>query len=120
VWVAGSWPNRAPYRRAARWDGALCTVTPEGPFNVPVDAVAAIRDLVVEGRGTVEGFDLTLVNGNPEWDLDRDAGEVASYVPAGLTWWIEDITPWRFGWDGSSPWPLERMRERVSAGPPRL
>src|SRR5205814_10111384 len=23
VWVAGRWPNKAPFRRAARWDGAV-------------------------------------------------------------------------------------------------
>ena len=23
IWVAGGWPNKAPYRRAARWDGVF-------------------------------------------------------------------------------------------------
>jgi alkanesulfonate monooxygenase SsuD/methylene tetrahydromethanopterin reductase-like flavin-dependent oxidoreductase (luciferase family) len=25
IWVGGGWPNKAPARRAARWDGAVLT-----------------------------------------------------------------------------------------------
>lgn len=44
VWVAGRWPNRAPLRRAARWDGYF-PIDLGGPDDVAaaVDAVAAER-----------------------------------------------------------------------------
>ncbi len=28
VWVAGKWPNKPPFRRAARWDGAVRSYRP--------------------------------------------------------------------------------------------
>lgn len=37
VWVAGRWPNRAPLRRAARWDGV---------FPIDLDAPEQLRELV--------------------------------------------------------------------------
>jgi hypothetical protein len=44
--------------------------------------------------------------------LARDAEE------AGATWWLEDISPWPFGWNWQGPWPVEAMRARILQGPP--
>jgi probable F420-dependent oxidoreductase len=120
IWVAGSWPKRAPFRRAASWDGAICALAEPGEFNTPVEVVAAIRELARRQRGDDSPFDLIIVNGNPEWDNDIDAGQVARYAEAGLTWWLEDIGPWRFGGSAEPPWPLDDMRARILAGPPRF
>ena len=46
--------------------------------------------------------------------------KVEKYVDEGATWWMESITPWRFGYQGEGEWPLEHMRERVLQGPPRV
>jgi len=45
VWVAGQWPNRRPFRRAARWDGVFPTHRDIG-FNdlIPVEELEAIVD----------------------------------------------------------------------------
>lgn len=114
IWVAVSWPNPKPLQRALRWDGAIVAMANPGPFNTPVEVFAEIRDQAGE-----RPFDLALANGNPEWDVQRDAEEVARYADAGLTWWLEDVGPWRFGAGEDPPWPLEAMRERVLVGPPR-
>jgi hypothetical protein len=56
-------------------------------------------------------------------DLARDADTVAEYATAGVTWWIEDISPYRFGLGWEDPWTPEAialMRERVRRGPPRV
>lgn len=119
VWVAGSWPRRAPFRRAARWDGAICTLLEPGPFNIPLLAIEEITELVAAERGGVEGFDVVVVDGNPEWNTPAVRAEVAEYAAAGVTWWVEEIDPWRFGGTAESPWPLQAMMERVRAGPPR-
>ncbi len=116
IWVATSWPNRAPQERAWRWDGAIATMAQPGPFNVPTEAIAAIRAGAPDGEGR---FDIALANGNPQWNLAADAAEAARYEDAGLTWWLEDIDPWRFGGDAEPPWQLGAMRERILAGPPR-
>jgi alkanesulfonate monooxygenase SsuD/methylene tetrahydromethanopterin reductase-like flavin-dependent oxidoreductase (luciferase family) len=115
IWVAVSWPNPKPLQRALRWDGAIVAMAKPGPFNTPVEVFAEIRE-----RAGDRPFDLALANGNPEWDVEEDAEEVARYAEVGLTWWLEDIGPWRFGAGEDPPWPLEAMRERVLAGPPHL
>lgn len=117
IWVAVSWPNPGPLRRAVRWDGAIATLAEPGEFNTPVVVIRAIRDAAAVRRDAP--FDIFIANGNPAWNLADDAAEVATYEPAGLTWWAEDLTPWRFGGSADPPWPWEAMRERVRAGPPR-
>jgi hypothetical protein len=47
---------------------------------------------------------------------------VAAYAEAGCTWWVEDASPYRFGWSWEEPWTpeaLEPVRARVRRGPPR-
>jgi hypothetical protein len=43
---------------------------------------------------------------------------VEPYVEAGVTWWLENINPWRFEWDEEGPWPFETMRQHILEGPP--
>jgi hypothetical protein len=48
---------------------------------------------------------------------------VEPYAQAGVTWWIEPVDPWRFGWSFEVPWAPEAtvlMRERILQGPPRF
>jgi len=48
---------------------------------------------------------------------------VESYANVGVTWWIEPVDPWRFGWSFEVPWAAEAtvlMRERIRQGPPRV
>ena len=51
------------------------------------------------------------------------AALIDTYIEAGVTWWIEPIDPWRFGWSYEVPWDPQatvQMRERVRQGPPGL
>jgi len=122
IWVAGMWPNKPPFRRAAHWDGVfpiLATTSLDGLPLAPAELrqIAAYTlahrtsdapfEVVVSGQATSDGV---------AWPN----GSVADYAGAGATWWIEDIIPWRFGWQEQGPWPVEAMRERVRHGPPRV
>jgi alkanesulfonate monooxygenase SsuD/methylene tetrahydromethanopterin reductase-like flavin-dependent oxidoreductase (luciferase family) len=101
VWIAGYWPNRAPLRRAARWDG-LFALFPGGP---PRDAeeLRAALDFVESQRAPGAGpFDVVYAGdprGNPE-----------PYARAGATWWLARIAPEAT---------LEATRSLIAAGPPR-
>ena len=103
IWVAGGWPRRRPFRRAAQWDGAF----PLGR-DVPVltpDEIAQVADYVRERRTSDAAFDLVACGAT-------DAGaSVEAYARAGATWWFEWLEPDR----GS----FTALRERVLAGPPR-
>jgi hypothetical protein len=54
-------------------------------------------------------------------DPAQAAKIVQPYANAGVTWWMEAISPWRFGEiaaDGS--WDTEARRQRIVQGPPKL
>jgi hypothetical protein len=59
--------------------------------------------------------------------LPGDDREVASniaeqYEELGITWWLENVDPWRWGhsWEEPIPPPaIDQMEERIRQGPPR-
>lgn len=107
VWVAGRWPNRAPIRRAVRWDGYFPIRT--GGFLEPGE-VAAISAACNEQRAAgAAPFDIIIegVTAGPD-----DTEQVRGCGDAGATWWLEHLS-WKRG-------PLDAMRTRLAAGPPRL
>ena len=108
IWIGGRWPNRSPFRRAARYDGVMPTHADydHSSFMTTTELAEIVRfvrehrengsiDVVMEGH-SVDGGHLA--------ELARD------YERVGLTWWIEKL-----GW-----WRGERAAAlaRVVAGPP--
>lgn len=110
VWVGGQWPNRAPFRRAARWDGAFPTAN-DGNTPITPDILREIDNYVKEHRTSHGPFDLVAGAENPMDDPSELADRVSALEEAGLTWAI-----YSFGsWNGT----MEGTRERVRQGPPR-
>jgi alkanesulfonate monooxygenase SsuD/methylene tetrahydromethanopterin reductase-like flavin-dependent oxidoreductase (luciferase family) len=114
VWVAGVWPRPRPFRRAARWDG----VVPMGeglPYHemMSPSRVRELAAFVGRHRESDSPFDIA------HWGITPRAGGpvMDDYADAGVTWWLETVEPWSYGWDGGGPWPIERMSERVYRGP---
>jgi alkanesulfonate monooxygenase SsuD/methylene tetrahydromethanopterin reductase-like flavin-dependent oxidoreductase (luciferase family) len=107
--VAGNWPNKKPFRRAARWDG----VAPMAREYEGVLSPDDIRDLSAymrEHRESGEPFEVVLGGSTPGKDPKGERAKVAAYAEAGVTWWVE-------GFDWSNP--LPQLRERIRQGPPR-
>jgi len=116
VWVAGIWPNRAPFRRAARWDGMFPLF---GATEATPEQMREAVEFTLEQRAEDADFDVVHLGQHTEGsDPARAAESVAPFAAAGVTWWLERIAPDEFGgaWEGD--WPLEAMRERVMQGPP--
>ncbi len=112
VWVAGFWPNKRPFRRAARWDGVFPILQPtDGWAPMTPQALTEIVSYVREHRKTDEPFDVALADLTPP-DPGEAGEELAPLAAAGLTWWQETL--------GVPGRPFEYYRERVLAGPPRL
>ncbi len=108
VWVGGWWPNTAPVRRAARWDGVV-----PGRLDRPLSP-EDVRDLVhtVRQHRTVEGrFDVVVAEVSEGSGEDRAAANerVRAFAEAGATWWLEK--------GGARP--AEQILHRVRQGPPR-
>jgi alkanesulfonate monooxygenase SsuD/methylene tetrahydromethanopterin reductase-like flavin-dependent oxidoreductase (luciferase family) len=108
VWIAGYWPNRKPFRRAARWDGLYVgTYTTDGRLLTPED----FREMVAyvkKHRAGSEPFEVAVSGVTPLY-REKGAEIVRPYADAGATWWIE-----------LSEETLAEMRERVRSGPPRI
>jgi hypothetical protein len=112
IWVGGDWPNKPPFRRAARWDGIF-----PGRRGVALDEMMTPEDLgeivdfIGQQRPLDDSFVVALGGYTPANDRSRAVAIVESYVAVGLTWWLEGMNSLR----GS----LEDTRERIRQGPPR-
>jgi alkanesulfonate monooxygenase SsuD/methylene tetrahydromethanopterin reductase-like flavin-dependent oxidoreductase (luciferase family) len=115
IWVGGNWPNRRPFRRAARMNGVM----PErggGELLSPSELGEVVAFIAAEkerqGIADERPYDVVAAGYTPMGASNSWRPIVESYVDAGATWWIE-----RFHADRG---PLDHTRERLRAGPPRL
>ena len=117
VWVGGFWPNKAPMRRAARWDGAIPAMAGMEAARPP--DVSEARDLVMFLRGcraenglADRQFDIVIGGMSPGGTAGRDlAGPLADL---GVTWWDERM-PWGDDLERAEP-----ILRRIEQGPPRI
>jgi probable F420-dependent oxidoreductase len=119
IWVAGLWPAKAPFRRAARWDGVFPLNQQDLYQDLTPEQIREIVAYVGEHRTSSEPFDVLQRGTTPGDNRDKDLETVAAYEGAGATWWLENIHPWRFGWEGEGSWPLEAIRDYIRNGPPK-
>jgi len=92
IWVAGYWPNRKPFRRAARWDGVIPARAPEErggmPQLLPPAETPAMVDYTMSHRDADSPFDVVLSAFMPP--DPGQAREIAdSFAAAGATWLLE-------------------------------
>jgi hypothetical protein len=78
-------------------------------------AYRALAARVARERGHPAHFDIVHEGTSPGSDRERALALVEPYAEAGVTWWLESawarlIEP---------PHDVERLRERIRAGPPR-
>jgi alkanesulfonate monooxygenase SsuD/methylene tetrahydromethanopterin reductase-like flavin-dependent oxidoreductase (luciferase family) len=110
IWVAGRWPNRPPFRRAARWDGVFPTFEGLGHDELPLPS--QLREAIQytwshrEGEGR---FDVVMEGVTPGEDPGKGAEVVAAFAEVGLTWWVEKL-----GWFRG---PAAEMERRIDQGP---
>ncbi len=118
VWVGGFWPNKAPFRRMARWDGMFPLFGEAETREQELEQLREAVAYVMEHRNAAGPFDV-VCSGVTPGERPDEAGEiVAQYAAAGATWWLEPIAPYRLGLGFDDTWPTEQLRERVLQGPP--
>ncbi len=92
VWVGGFWPNKPPFRRAARWDGVL-PLRKSGGFFVGPEMLAEILDFIHQHRTSDAPFDAVIIGTRP--GLGKKPGEAARALAkleaAGATWWLQSL-----------------------------
>ena len=123
IWVAGMWPNKPPFRRAARWDGVFPILRDAGIDNIP--SPQQIREIIAfvgEHRQAQTPFDVVVAGVTPGDDPRQAADTVARYAEAGVTWWQEAIHGMRPDLAKraeASSW-IDAMRWRIQQGPAPL
>ncbi|MEM7134528.1 MAG: LLM class flavin-dependent oxidoreductase [Chloroflexota bacterium] len=120
IWVAGGWPNRRPFRRAARWDGVV-PQKHDGPLTP--DAWREILAYIHQHRTSSEPFEAIGGGIIPANDPEQAAEIIQPFADAGVTWWLESASPYDFGLEWDQPWTpdiVERGYERIRQGPPRI
>ena len=110
IWVAGFWPRKAPFRRAAKWDGVIPLRFP-GRLLDPEGLREAV-EYIQTIRSDSETFDVASIGWTTGIDRRRNAEKVSKYAEAGMTWWLESLYTKR-----DSP---EGMRKRIRLGPPEI
>jgi alkanesulfonate monooxygenase SsuD/methylene tetrahydromethanopterin reductase-like flavin-dependent oxidoreductase (luciferase family) len=97
VWVAGMWPNRKPFERAARWDGVYA-IDAQGEALTP-EVIAKV--VAITGRRP--GFEVVTTA--------HDRIPAHEFEEAGATWVVHSTWPT----DGF----LDTLRGIARQGPPR-
>jgi alkanesulfonate monooxygenase SsuD/methylene tetrahydromethanopterin reductase-like flavin-dependent oxidoreductase (luciferase family) len=111
VWVAGRWPNKKPFRRAAEWDGVFPIPVDDGPRSLTLEEVRELTRYTLEHRTKEGSFDIVIAGSTGGIDKAKDADMVSQYAHVGATWWIEAL-------EGMST--LDEVRDRLALGPPRM
>jgi alkanesulfonate monooxygenase SsuD/methylene tetrahydromethanopterin reductase-like flavin-dependent oxidoreductase (luciferase family) len=110
IWVAGTWPRRPPFRRAARYDGVVAVAgnleAALSPAQVG-EMVAYIRRFRTAGSP----FEIVQFGETDGASKNEDREITAAYESVGVTWWLESVFP-RY------PEPAA-ARARILCGPPQ-
>ncbi|MCH8009833.1 MAG: LLM class flavin-dependent oxidoreductase [Chloroflexi bacterium] len=137
IWVVGAWPRPKSMRRAVRWDGILPIVLPAGTeataapdvavaakriadtgvsLDITPEQIGEIRDYAQRERDSDAPFDIVLEANSSPSRPEQAAETLAKYEEQGATWYLEGIFSWLF----LPPHDVDRMRDRIRKGPPRV
>jgi len=111
IWIAGVWPLKKPFRRAAHWDG-VCPLKHADQLMQP-DDIQQMLTYIQQFRTSDEPFDVLASGNTSGTERQKDLDTIMPYVEAGATWWQESFA-------GSDSLELEAVRTRIRQGPPRL
>jgi alkanesulfonate monooxygenase SsuD/methylene tetrahydromethanopterin reductase-like flavin-dependent oxidoreductase (luciferase family) len=111
IWVGGGVPNKAPFRRAARYDG-VAPVHSKWPEPVTPPLLNDVLEIVKEERGNLDNYDIVISGQTTGSDSTKDRETVESWFQVGTTWFLEDINGMRAE--------IDELRERIRMGPPSM
>jgi len=109
IWIGGYWPNKPPFRRAAKWDGVF-------PLkiggNIRASDVKKMKLYISAFRNPDSPYDIIITGRTSPENPEKTDKKICPFIDAGLTWWLEDV----FGFRND----LDRLFKRIQAGPPQI
>jgi hypothetical protein len=109
IWLAGTWPNRRPFRRAARFDGVFAVKAGFIEPLTPAD-VQDIHRYIGQHRKIEDPFNLA-VGANTTGDMKSDRARATALEEAGANWWLDGTS--------TAMENLDQLKARIERGPPR-
>lgn len=100
IWVAGQWPAKRPFRRAAHWDGVvpMAKTALEGG-TLAADNFRELKRLMADECEQREPFDVVAMGGRADQRI----------ADAGVTWHVSPVVPFTQS--------LDEMKKTIKAGP---
>jgi alkanesulfonate monooxygenase SsuD/methylene tetrahydromethanopterin reductase-like flavin-dependent oxidoreductase (luciferase family) len=109
IWVGGFWPNKPPFRRAARWDGVFPLKRGE---KLEAADVLAIRAYIDDHRNGGEPYDVVISGITYSMSQSQQKENLSSLLETGMTWWLESMYSVRNS--------HEKLLIRIQNEPPRI
>ena len=103
-WPVARWPagGRRDHPSAGRRAGtAWCRWAPTAARDHASHTLDEVRDMLAymaRHRTDAKAFEVVIGGQTSGSDHAQDRATVQSYIDAGATWWLEDVSPWAFGW----------------------
>jgi hypothetical protein len=110
IWIGGGWPHKAPFNRAALYDG-VAPVNSRWPEKFLPHHLEDILKIIKEERGCLKDYDIVVCGETSGEDTAQDTEVISSWKELGVTWFLEDIHGLRGGWNF--------LKERIKKGPPK-
>jgi hypothetical protein len=109
IWVGGFWPNKAPFRRAARWDGLI--PLKKGGWVMPSD-LEEILAYVYEQRTSQAPLEVAMIGTRKSLKYGGAKGSkrLIQLEEQGATWWLQSLFMERNS--------TERLLSQIKEGPP--
>ncbi|MHA2085634.1 MAG: LLM class flavin-dependent oxidoreductase, partial [Candidatus Thorarchaeota archaeon] len=111
IWVGGGYPHKAPFRRAARYDG-VAPINSNFPDFLEPGHLKHVLKIIKAERGNMKDYEVVISAETTGTDSTSDRETIESWVEAGATCWLENINGMRAQ--------LDELRERIRAGPPAI
>ncbi|MFW9976445.1 MAG: LLM class flavin-dependent oxidoreductase, partial [Candidatus Thorarchaeota archaeon] len=111
IWIGGGVPNRAPFRRAASYDG-VAPVHSKWPEPITPKLLDDVLKIIQSERKNLANYDVIVCGETTGKDSAKDREKIEQWNQAGATWFLEDIHALRAE--------VAELRERIRAGPPEV
>ncbi len=111
IWVGGGVPNKAPFRRAASYDG-VAPVHSRWPEPITPKLLNDVLEIILSERRDLTNYDVVVCGETTGKDSAKDREKIDQWSQAGATWFLEDIHGLRAE--------IAELREGIRAGPPEV
>lgn len=104
IWTAGRWPNPAPIRRAARFQGMMAIQMTEP------EQVVELKEKLRAAGADLENFDIVVWGQRDEKMVYREDDRFDQWADSGVTWFLTGPGPFNLVYD--------EVHEYIATGPP--